>query len=96
MEEDIFLKKMKGVKPLKKDNNTLSRHKEINKIKPKKTKNTKTTKLPLEIKEYNNTEHKITFGEINKDLKKGRVKIDRRIRHKGKSESSKKQSCTAI
>tara|TARA_Y100001970_G_C13933362_1_gene699446 strand:+ start:184 stop:717 length:534 start_codon:yes stop_codon:yes gene_type:complete len=79
MEEDIFLKKMKGVRPLKKENNILSKHKEKNKITAKKTINTKPIKKFSEIKEYNNTEHKITFGEINKDLKKGRVKIDRRI-----------------
>ena len=81
MEDDFFLKKMKGVKPIKKD--------QINEIKKIKNKiiGKKNTKLieaesnKIKPKEINqkNTQYKISFGEINKDLKKGRIKIDRRL-----------------
>ena len=81
MEDDFFLKKMKGVKPIKKDTtnetkiiknkiirkkNTKLNEAEANKIKPNETNQKK-------------TEYKISFGEINKDLKKGRIRIDRRL-----------------
>jgi len=81
MEDDFFLKKMKGVKPIKKNpsnetkiiknkiigkKNTDLIEAESNKIKPKEINQKK-------------TQYKISFGEINKDLKKGRIKIDRRL-----------------
>ena len=79
MEEDFFLKKMKGVRPLKKEKNNIFKKKEETKTTALKTKNIKKTEEFLEIKENNKANYKITFGEINKDLKKGRIKIDRRI-----------------
>ena len=81
MEDDFFLKKMKGVKPIKK--NPSSETKIIkNKIIGKKNTNlieAESNKIkPKEINQKN-TQYKISFGEINKDLKKGRIKIDRRL-----------------
>ena len=80
MENDFFLKKMKGVKPLNKDG---IKKKEINKINNKtqtlkKNKKNENEKITFEQKKIN-TEFNISFGEINRDLKRGRVKIDRRL-----------------
>ncbi len=81
MEEDVFLKKMKGVIPIKKE--------QLPRIKKKETSNKKKPKKKLE--KFSNTwenldqtkikknKLNLSFGEINKDLKRGRVKIDRRI-----------------
>ena len=81
MEDDFFLKKMKGVKPIKKEPTN-----EIKRIKNKiiRKKNTKLIQVeskktkPKEIHQKK-SEYKISFGDINKDLKKGRIKIDRRL-----------------
>lgn len=80
MDDDIFLKKMKGVKPIKKDQlneNILVNSKSIVKknITPTETK-TKKTVLKIDKKKI---EYQISFGEINKELKKGKIKIDRRL-----------------
>ena len=76
MEDDPFLTKMKGVKPITKEN----------KIKPKKTKvENKANKTTSVLSEINRekiapkSQYNLSFGEINKDLKKGKIKIDRRL-----------------
>ena len=77
--EDIFIKNMKGVKPLKK---------EQNKTKKIKTKKQSTNKTIIKNsffldkasnKKQNVSELDLTFSDLNKDLKKGRIKIDRRL-----------------
>ncbi len=78
MEEDFFLKKMRGVKPFNKDNQSTI-------IKNKKKDKTTTNRTPgiinnpTETKQTFKSDYKISFGDINKDLKKGKVKIDRRL-----------------
>ncbi len=80
MEEDFFLKNMKGVTPIKKEKIIL-RNKVLQKKITKKLKINKT----IILNDRNNKEavklpnYKISFGEINKDLKKGKIKIDRRL-----------------
>ncbi len=80
MDEDFFLKKMKGVKVYKKDKPLIK-----NKTISKKTSNTNTiTKAknlqkPVNQKINNKMELDLFFGEVNKDLKRGKVKIDRKL-----------------
>ena len=81
MEEDFFLKNMKGVKPFKKDTSVV-KSKTANKknIKlDKKTKNKNTNKKTNTKYELTSPEFKLSFGEINKELKRGKINIDRRI-----------------
>ena len=81
MEEDFFLKKMKGVKPFKKDTSTIKK-KTINKknIKLDKKANTKNTiKQIITEHKVGSSEFNLTFGEFNKELKRGKINIDRRI-----------------
>ena len=81
MEEDFFLKKMKGVKPLKKDNKAV-KIKKIDKKVIKKNKKKEITNSTIELisqNKKNNTEFNLSFGDINKDLKRGKVKIDRKL-----------------
>tara|TARA_B100000575_G_scaffold156813_1_gene125184 strand:- start:3248 stop:3778 length:531 start_codon:yes stop_codon:yes gene_type:complete len=78
MEDEFFLKKMKGVKAFEKDENFIK----TKKIKPKEKievykKNSTIKKAPDPIK--NKKDFKLTFGEINKELKRGKIKIDRRL-----------------
>ena len=81
MEDDFFLKKMEGVRPLQKKNKPKKRKiisKKINKIiSSKKQKNN----LIIEAEEIKKTtsQYDLSFGEINKDLKRGKIKIDRRL-----------------
>ncbi len=79
MEEDFFLKKMKGVKPLNNKKDLLYKKKEPIKPINKQTYIEKKTAQTTEQKKTNNSEYNISFGEINKDLKRGRIKIDRRV-----------------
>ena len=81
MEDDFFLKKMKGVKPIKKEKTNVIKIIENKTIGKKNTKLIDTEIKKTKPKEINQTktEYTISFGEINKDLKKGRIKIDRRL-----------------
>ena len=81
MEEDFFLKNMKGVKPLKKNTSTIKTKITIKKkVKLDKiTITKKTTKRKVIEQKVNKSEFKLSFGEVNKELKRGKVKIDRRI-----------------
>jgi len=81
MEDDFFLKKMKGVKPIRKDTTNKTRIIKNKIIRKKNTKSIETQTNKTKSKEINQkkTEYTISFGEINKDLKKGRIKIDRRL-----------------
>ena len=81
MEEDFFLKNMKGVKPFKKDTSTI-KTRIINKKNVKLDKKTiikKITKQTIDEHKVSSSEFKLSFGEVNKELKRGKVKIDRRI-----------------
>ena len=81
MEEDIFLKKMRGVKPFKKDAPTI-------KVKTNNKKNIKsdiksktkiTTEQKISEQKVSSSQFKLSFGNVNKELKRGKIKIDRRI-----------------
>ncbi len=80
MVDEIFLKKMKGVKPLKKEDilksqkTTINKDQKIKKIISERYEESKETNL---IKK--NSDFKIVFSEINRDLKKGKVNIDRKV-----------------
>ncbi len=81
MEEDFFLKNMKGVKPFKKDDTTIKTT-DINKkdtnINIKK--NIKdTVKKTINENEKNKTDYNLSFGDVNKELRRGKVKIDRKL-----------------
>ena len=81
MEEDFFLKNMKGVKPFKKDS-SITKTKTTNKQNEKlyrkiNTKNT--SKQTISEDKVSSIEFKLSFGEINKELKRGKINIDRRI-----------------
>ena len=81
MEEDFFLKNMKGVKPFKKDA-SIVKAKITNKknVKLDKKTNTKnTSKKIITEHKVSSSELKFSFGEINKELKRGKINIDRRI-----------------
>ena len=81
MEEDFFLKNMKGVKPFKKDA-SIVKAKTTNKknIKLDKKLNTKNTnKQTIVEHKIGGPEFKLSFGEVNKELKRGKINIDRRI-----------------
>ena len=81
MEEDFFLKNMKGVKPFKKDTPIVKR-KTTNKknVKLDKKTNTKnTSKKTITEQKVSSSEFKLSFGEVNKELKRGKINIDRRI-----------------
>ena len=77
MSEDFFLKKMKGVRPLQNKENI------IKNIKPKKRNKVKIDqsdhKNTKAYREKNISEYNISFGEINRDLKRGKIKIDRKL-----------------
>ncbi len=81
MEEDFFLKNMKGVKPFKKDTSIVkintTNKKNIKLDKKTKTKNT--SKQAITERKVSSSEFKLSFGEINKELKRGKINIDRRI-----------------
>tara|TARA_A200000113_G_C8723155_1_gene309059 strand:+ start:91 stop:630 length:540 start_codon:yes stop_codon:yes gene_type:complete len=81
MGEDFFLKNMKGVKPFKKDAPT-TKTRTTNKDKAILNKKTKIKNTTEQIKvehKISNSEFKLSFGEVNKELKRGKVQIDRRI-----------------
>ena len=81
MVEDFFLKNMKGVKPFKKDT-SIVKTKTTNKknVKLDKKTNTKSTnKQTITEHKVSSPEFKLSFGEVNKELKRGKINIDRRI-----------------
>ena len=81
MEEDFFLKNMKGVKPFKKDA-SIVKTKATNKRNVKLDKKTKTknsSKQKTNKPKVSSSEFKLSFGEVNKELKRGKINIDRRI-----------------
>jgi len=79
MEEDIFLKNMKGVKPFNKNKKSTIYKKKENKITNTGNYKNKTTVTKIPPKTNPKTNLNLSFGEINKDLKRGKIKIDRRI-----------------
>jgi DNA-nicking Smr family endonuclease len=81
MEEDFFLKNMKGVKPFKKDA-SIVKTKTINKKNlklDKKINTTNTNKQTITEHKVISSEFELSFGEVNKELKRGKINIDRRI-----------------
>ena len=72
---------MKGVKPFKKDasivNKKTTNKKDIKLDKKTNTKNTK--KQTITEHKVSSSDFKLSFGEINKELKRGKINIDRRI-----------------
>ena len=80
MEEDLFLKNMKGVKPFKKDASIVKKTTNKKNIKLDKKTNIKNTSTKT-ITEHKviSPEFKLSFGEVNKELKRGKINIDRRI-----------------
>ncbi len=81
MEDDIFLKKMKGVKPFKRDNkkNVLKKKSKTSTDTRKKSELINTPKEAKETNKNKKSYFNLSFSSINKDLKKGKIKIDRRI-----------------
>ena len=81
MENDYFEKKMIGVKPIKNKENILIKKKKL--IKSKKLFKNKSQIAIIatesKITKKVNSNLNISFGEINKNLKKGKVKVDRRL-----------------
>ena len=81
MEEDFFLKNMKGVKPFKKDTSIVkvktTSKKNVNLDKKTNTKNS--NKQTITEHTFSSSEFKLSFGEVNKELKRGKINIDRRI-----------------
>jgi len=81
MEEDFFLKNMKGVKPFKKDSSIVkikTTNKKNEKL-DKKTNTKNTIKQTITEHKVNSPEFKLSFGDFNKELKRGNINIDRRI-----------------
>lgn len=80
MNEDFFIKKMKGVKPIR-NNESLTKtsiskkkfYKKFNKQKIIDNKNN------VEIRNKGEPEYNLSFGEINRDLKRGKIKIERKL-----------------
>ena len=71
---------MKGVKPLNKEK--IKQPKNLTGLKKNKPKNKLKKNIPnLETykKKASNSQYELTFGELNKDLKKGKIKINRRL-----------------
>ena len=81
MEEDFFLKNMKCVKPIKKDSPIIKTKTTIKKnVKlDKKTNIKNTNKETITEHKVSSSEFKLSFGEVNKELKRGKINIDRRI-----------------
>jgi len=80
-ENDFFLEKMKGVKPIRKKNKIKkSIKKHLYKSKPPITKPPKQKTTPKEKMTYN-----IEPGQIYKNLKRGRANIDKKIDLHGKT-----------
>ena len=80
MEEDFFLKKMKGVKPFQKDTSIITTKTNNKKnIKLDKKTNTKKTSKKITEHKVSSSDFKLSFSEVNKELKRGKINIDRRI-----------------
>ena len=81
MEDDEFIKKMTGVKPISKDGKETNKNKNLANKNPKKNKTKlqeeKTSSLNNKVKK--SSDFTLSFGEVNKDLKRGRIRIDRRV-----------------
>ena len=83
MEEDFFLKNMKGVKPFKKDTPIIKAETTNKKnVKLDKKTNTKnTSKKTITEHKVSSSEFKLSFGEVNKELKRGHINIDLSLIH---------------
>ncbi len=81
MEDDFFLRNMKGVKPFKKNNKIVTKKKDnkTEKIIKKPPPTVSDLRLNYQTKKSNINNYNLIFGEINKNLKRGKIKIDRKI-----------------
>ena len=86
--EDIFLKQMKGVSPIKKNNRIqktkLTVNKNITNVNDNKKKQITTTNIKLESLEKK-SEFILENLKIKKNIKKGSLKIDKKIDFHGKT-----------
>ena len=96
-EDDIFIKKMIGVKPIKK-NNTIKKEIKKNKHKPKQTQKPPTTISPDKKAafEQKKSSFSIEFGQINKGLRRGKINIDKKIDFHGKTLFEAEQDFVSI
>ena len=76
MDDDFFLKKMRGVKAFEREKNFIKTKKTNTKKKIEVSENSTIVKRTTDLIK-NKKDFKPTFGEINKELKRGKVKIDR-------------------
>ena len=81
MKDDFFINKMKGVKPIEKKDDFFKKNNKRKLYNVKKDISVKESDLTTvkKIANIKKSEFNISFSEINKDLKKGRVKIDKKI-----------------
>lgn len=81
MDNDYFEKKMIGVKPIKNKENILIKKKNINKSEQlfKNKSPTTINKTDNTISKKINSNFNISYGEINRNLKRGKIKVDRRL-----------------
>ena len=86
-DNDLFLKQMTGVVPLKKNNKLFNKKtKKKNKISQKKTKLTTSNKLEIEKKpEVKDSHFSLESVNIKKNIKKNILKIDKKIDFHGRS-----------
>ena len=80
MNDDLFIKKMKGVKPIKKEKNIYKNEEKINKPKTTKVASQEIKVFEkIDIPAIKTSQPDLSFGELNKELKRGKINIDRRL-----------------
>ena len=86
-EDDLFLKQMKGVTPIKKNNKLSGQKKKIKNKTIKENKKITKVKTPVSEPKHNLKQPKLTLEKISigKNIKKRFFKIDKKIDFHGKS-----------
>ncbi len=86
-EDDLFLKQMKGVTPIKKNNKLSGQKKKIKNKTIKENKKITKVKTPVSEPKHNLKQPKLTLEKtsIGKNIKKRFFKIDKKIDFHGKS-----------
>ena len=80
MSDDLFIKKMKGVRPISKEKTIHKNEEKINKPKTIKVASQDIRVIEKSnIENRNTTQLNLSFGELNKELKRGKINIDRRL-----------------
>ncbi len=78
--EDIFIKKMRGVTPIKNKNEKITKtYHKVNTLKTEETQKKENEIVSEQTKKNRRSKYEFSFGEINKDLKKGKIKIERKL-----------------